>query len=70
MEAAGLVTRVWAVGSRRVIGLRATEAGKRLTAWIRDRQCTATGTVLGSMHRADARDALVRGLRELAAAAG
>jgi DNA-binding MarR family transcriptional regulator len=70
LEAASLLTKIRAAGSRREIAWHATEAGRRLAAWIRERRRAAISAVLGSMRRAEARDALAGGLRELAAGAG
>jgi DNA-binding MarR family transcriptional regulator len=69
MEVAGLLMRVWGIGGHRTV-LRATRAGKRLAAWIRDRRREALRGVLSSMRPSDARDALARGLTDLAAGAG
>lgn len=70
MEVAGLVMRVWAVGSPREIVLRATKAGKRLAVWVRDRRRAAMRAVLGSMRQEGARDALADGLAALGGEAG
>ena len=45
-----------------------TDSGTRLARWIKDRQRMALSKVVYSM-RPDARDALIHGLRELAAVA-
>jgi DNA-binding MarR family transcriptional regulator len=69
MAAGGLLTRERAAGSRREIVLVLTESGRRLAGWVRGQRRAALDDLLGSMG-ADGRDALVRGLRELAAGAG
>jgi DNA-binding MarR family transcriptional regulator len=65
MAAAGLVTRERAAGSRREIVLVVTESGRRLVAWVREQRRAALDDLLQAMSP-DGRDALVRGLRELA----
>jgi DNA-binding MarR family transcriptional regulator len=65
MEAAGLLKRDRAAASRREIVLLPTESGRRLAEWVRHRRRTALGAVLNSMSQ-DGREALVRGLGELA----
>jgi DNA-binding MarR family transcriptional regulator len=67
MQAAGLLTRARAVGSRREIVLLPTESGRRLTDWVRSQHRAALTQVLDSMSQ-DGRQALARGLAELAAA--
>jgi DNA-binding MarR family transcriptional regulator len=66
MEVAGLLTRDRAAGSRREIVLLLTESGRRLAAWVRDQRRVALSEVLQAM-TPEGRDALVRGLGELAA---
>jgi DNA-binding MarR family transcriptional regulator len=66
MEVAGLLTRDRAVGSRREIVLLLTESGRRLATWVRDQRRTALAELLRAMSPAG-REALVRGLGELAA---
>jgi DNA-binding MarR family transcriptional regulator len=65
MQAAGLVTRDRAAASRREIVVVPTEAGRRLADWVRGRRRDALAKLLEGMS-ADGRQALVRGLRELA----
>lgn len=67
MAAAGLLTRERAAGSRREIVLVLTESGRRLALWVREQRRAALDKLLGAMG-ADGQEALVRGLRELAAA--
>lgn len=67
MAAAGLLTRERAAGSRREIVLVLTESGRRLALWVREQRRAALDKLLGAMG-ADGREALVRGLSELAAA--
>lgn len=67
MAAAGLLTRERAAGSRREIVLVLTESGRRLAGWVREQRRAALDELLQAM-RADGREALVRGLQELAAA--
>ena len=69
MQAADLLTRDRAAGSRREIVLLPTESGRRLAEWVRLRRRAALGALLESMSPAG-REALARGLAELAAAAG
>ncbi|HEY4852286.1 MAG TPA: MarR family transcriptional regulator [Streptosporangiaceae bacterium] len=69
MVAAGLLTRERAAGSRREIVLVLTESGRRLAGWVREQRRAALGELLQAMG-ADGREALVRGLQELAAADG
>jgi DNA-binding MarR family transcriptional regulator len=69
MAAAGLLRRELAAGTRRGIMLAATAAGQRLAAWIRRRRRAVLARELGSMS-ADGRQALARGLSELAAGQG
>jgi DNA-binding MarR family transcriptional regulator len=66
MAAAGLLTRERAAGSRREIVLVLTESGRRLADWVREQRRAALDDLLGAME-ADGRQALIRGLRELAA---
>jgi DNA-binding MarR family transcriptional regulator len=66
MAAAGLLTRERAAGSRREIVLVLTESGRRLAGWVRGQRQAALDDLLGAMG-AEGRDALMRGLRELAA---
>jgi DNA-binding MarR family transcriptional regulator len=65
MAAAGLLRREQAAGTRREITLAATAAGQRLAGWIRGRRRAVLAHELGSMS-ADGRQALARGLSELA----
>jgi DNA-binding MarR family transcriptional regulator len=65
MQAAGLLTRDRAAASRREIVLVPTESGRRLADWVRGRRRTALGQVLDRMSP-EGRDALARGLTELA----
>jgi DNA-binding MarR family transcriptional regulator len=65
MQAAGLLTRDRAAVSRREIVLVPTESGRRLADWVRGRRRAALGQVLDGMS-AEGRDALARGLTELA----
>jgi len=65
MQAAGLLTRDRAAASRREIVLVPTESGRRLADWVRGRRRAALGQVLDRM-TAEGRDALARGLTELA----
>jgi DNA-binding MarR family transcriptional regulator len=67
MAAAGLLTRERAAGSRREILLVLTESGRRLAGWVREQRRAALDELLRAMG-ADGREALVRGLQELAAA--
>jgi DNA-binding MarR family transcriptional regulator len=67
MAAAGLLTRERAAGSRREIVLVLTESGRRLAGWVREQRRAALDELLQAMG-ADGREALVRGLQELAAA--
>jgi DNA-binding MarR family transcriptional regulator len=67
MAAAGLLSRERAAGSRREIVLVLTESGRRLAEWVREQRRGALDELLGAMG-ADGREALVSGLRELAAA--
>jgi DNA-binding MarR family transcriptional regulator len=70
MQAAGLLTRDRAsAASRREIVLVPTESGRRLAEWVRGRRRAALGEVLAEMS-ADGREALARGLVELAGAGG
>jgi DNA-binding MarR family transcriptional regulator len=65
MEAAGLLRRGRAAASRREIVLLPTESGRRLAEWVRRRRRAALVAVLDAMPE-DGREALARGLRELA----
>ncbi|MDX6390632.1 MAG: hypothetical protein QOJ73_1695 [Streptosporangiaceae bacterium] len=65
MEAAGLLTCGRAAASRREIVLLATGSGRRLVRWVRGQRRTVVAQVLRSM-TPDGRQALARGLRELA----
>jgi DNA-binding MarR family transcriptional regulator len=67
MAAAGLLTRERAAGSRREIVLVLTESGRRLAGWVREQRRAALDELLQAIG-ADGREALVRGLQELAAA--
>ena len=67
-QAAGLLTRDRAA-SRREILLVPTESGRRLAEWVRGRRRAALSEVLGAMSP-DGREALARGLVELAGAGG
>lgn len=69
MESAGLLTRDRAAASRREIVLLPTEAGQRLAEWIRNQRRAALNEVLAAMSQ-DGREALARGLGELAASSG
>jgi DNA-binding MarR family transcriptional regulator len=66
MQAAGLLTRDRAAVSRREIVLLPTESGRRLAEWVRSRRRAALGEVMRTMSP-DGREALARGLGELAA---
>ena len=68
MQEAGLLTVQDAASSRPGSRCMLTGSGKRLARWIRDQQRAALSDVVNSM-RPQARDALVYGLGELAAAA-
>jgi DNA-binding MarR family transcriptional regulator len=68
MEIAGLLTRDRAVGSRREIVLLLTESGRRLAEWVREQRRAALSELLQAMSP-EGREALVRGLGELAARA-
>lgn len=69
MEVAGLLTRDRAVGSRREIVLLLTESGRRLAEWVREQRRAALSELLKAMSP-EGREALVRGLGELATQAG
>jgi len=69
MEVAGLLTRDRAVGSRREIVLLLTESGRRLAGWVREQRRAALSDLLQAMSP-EGREALVRGLGELATQAG
>jgi len=66
MQVAGLLTRDRAAASRREIVLLPTESGLRLAGWVRDRRRAALDQVFQKMSP-DGREALARGLTELAA---
>jgi DNA-binding MarR family transcriptional regulator len=68
MQEAGLVTMEDIGTSRGTLCCVLTDSGVRLARWIKDRQRMALSKVVYSM-RPDARDALIHGLRELAAVA-
>jgi DNA-binding MarR family transcriptional regulator len=68
MQEAGLLTVEDATSRRAGPGGMLTGSGRRLARWTRDRQRAALSDVVNSM-RPQARDALVYGLGELAAAA-
>jgi len=65
MQAAGLMTRDRAAASRREIVLLPTESGRRLAQWVQGRRLAALSDVLQTMSP-DGREALVRGLNEIA----
>jgi DNA-binding MarR family transcriptional regulator len=69
MQAAGLVSRDRAVLSRREIVVVPTESGRRLAEWVRGRRRAALAGLLEGMTAAG-REALARGLEELADAGG
>jgi DNA-binding MarR family transcriptional regulator len=69
MEVAGLLTRDRAVGSRREIVLLLTESGRRLAEWVREQRRAALAELLQAMSP-EGREALVRGLAELATQVG
>ncbi len=69
MREAGLLTVQDAASGRPGSCCRLTGSGQRLARWIRGRQRAALSAVVNSM-RPQARDALIYGLGELAAAAG
>jgi DNA-binding MarR family transcriptional regulator len=69
MQAADLLTRDRAAGSRREITLLPTESGRRLADWVRLQRRAVLGDLLAAMSP-DGRAALARGLSELAAADG
>jgi DNA-binding MarR family transcriptional regulator len=69
MEVAGLLSRDRAVGSRREIVLLLTESGRRLAEWVREQRRTALSDLLQAMSP-EGREALIRGLGELATQAG
>ena len=68
MQAAGLLAPGGSASSPAAQSCVLTCSGDRLARWVRNRQRTAVSEVLDSMPP-QARDALVHGLRELAAAA-
>ena len=65
MQAAGLLTRGRAAASRREIVLLPTESGRKLAEWVRGRRRVVLTDMLQAMSPGG-REALVRGLRELA----
>ena len=67
MAAAGLLSRERAEGSRREIVLVLTESGRRLAGWVREQRRGALDDLLAAMG-AEGREALMRGLRSIAAA--
>jgi DNA-binding MarR family transcriptional regulator len=67
MEAAGLLTGARAAAGRREIMLLMTGSGRRMAGWVRGQRRAVVSQVLRSMSP-DGRQALARGLRELAAA--
>ena len=69
MQAADLLIRERAAGSRREIVLLPTDSGRRLAGWIRQQRRAVLENLLATMSP-DGRAALLRGLRELAAASG
>jgi DNA-binding MarR family transcriptional regulator len=69
MQAADLLIRERATGSRREIALQPTESGRRLAAWIRQQRRAVLDSLLATMSP-DSRAALLHGLSELAAASG
>ena len=69
MEAGGLLAYERAAVSHRETVLLVTESGRRLAGWVRDRRHALLAQGLESMSP-DGRQALARGLRELAAAFG
>ena len=66
MLARGLLSRDRSAASRREIVLVPTEAGRQLAEWVRTRRRAAIRDVMRRMSP-DGREALVQGLRELAA---
>ena len=68
IQAAGLLKRDRTAASRREVVLFPTESGRRLAEWVRGRRRAALGDVLEAMSP-DGREALTKGLRELAASA-
>ena len=66
MEAAGLLTGARAAAGRRELMLLMTGSGRRMAGWVRGQRRAVVGQVLRSMSP-DGRQALARGLRELAA---
>ena len=69
MAAAGLLSRERAVGSRREIVLVLTDSGRRLAGWVREQRRGALDDLLAAMG-AEGREALMRGLRAIAAGPG
>ncbi|HEY7142921.1 MAG TPA: MarR family transcriptional regulator [Streptosporangiaceae bacterium] len=66
MQAGGLITRRRAVASRREVLVVPTESGRRLVRWVRGMRRAEIGKLLDQM-TAEGREALARGLCELAA---
>lgn len=69
MQAADLLTRDRAAASRREIVLLPTDSGHRLAEWVRTQRRTVLVGLLAAMSPAG-REALARGLTELAGASG
>jgi DNA-binding MarR family transcriptional regulator len=69
MQAADLLTRDRAAANRREIVLLPTEAGRRLAEWVRHQRRAVLTNLLEAMSPAG-REALARGLSELASAPG
>jgi DNA-binding MarR family transcriptional regulator len=69
MQTAGLLTRDRAAASRREIVLVPTESGRRLAEWVRGQRRATLREVMQAMSP-DGREALARGLRELAPGSG
>ena len=69
MQAADLLTRDRAAASRREIVVLPTDSGRRLAEWVRRQRRAVLGDLLQAMSPAG-REALARGLCELAAATG
>jgi DNA-binding MarR family transcriptional regulator len=67
MQESGLITRKTATASRREIIVVPTESGRKLASWIRQRRQAAISRLFDQMS-SDGRQALARGLGELAAA--
>jgi DNA-binding MarR family transcriptional regulator len=68
MQVAGLLRRDRAAASRREIVLLPTDSGRRLAEWVRTQRRAVIANVLSAMSP-DGREALLRGLAELGAAA-